>query len=419
MASFTSLLCGTKHDSERIQSVRILTQLKAKKRFLAEVKNPFLRIRVNHDVYVLPRRRKLNNVLRAPLRVKVSVEPKQLQFNKVGEEKIFQMTLCPKSVNALGYIFAKLNSGLGKEQMKTRSSSSAALVPFVKSPAGQSREALLQIVDPTSSSRKLLPGWTIVKRPRSSSTSRKGSVDTYFIEPGTGREFPSLESVQRYLVGEVHDRRLTRTGQFFNERTRLYEESRTKQDRRRSEYASKGFRLPKGWIVEEFPRLNSYHIDKFYVERKTGYRFRSLVSVERYLKDPGKRADKKPMLIEYHRPRSKGFSLPDGWIVEGKPRSNSSHIDKTYIEPGTGNKFRSLAAVERYLNGTDDSVNSMVPSGRLLTVVVDENPPEKVKWVLNGPGGNMFSAHVSGSVVSSSVKQTWSEAFVSLIQDRF
>ncbi|WZZ21692.1 hypothetical protein YC2023_123079 [Brassica napus] len=327
--------------------------------------------------------------------------------------------------------------------MKTRSSSSAALVPFVRSPAVHGREALLQIVDPTSSSRKLLPGWTIVKRPRSSSTSRKGSVDTYFVEPGTGREFPSLESVQRHLVGEVHDRRLTLTGHFSNERTRVYKESRTKQDRRRSEYASKGFRLPKGWIVEEFPRLNSYHIDKFYVERKTGYRFRSLVSVERYLKDPGKLADKQPMRLEYNRGRSRDFSLPDGWIVEGKPRSNSSQIDKTYIELGTGNKFRSLAAVERYLNGTDDSVNSMVPSGRLSryyepglmvfffqilanpnrtgfqTVVVDENPPEKVKWVLNGPGGNMFSAHVSGSVVSSSVKQTWSEAFVSLIQDRF
>lgn len=73
---------------------------------------------------------------------------------------------------------------------------------------------------------------------------------------------------------------------------------------------------------------------QFYVERKTGYRFRSLVSVERYLKDPGKRADKKPMLIEYHRPRSKGFSLPDGWIVEGKPRSNSSHIDKVHTSVG-------------------------------------------------------------------------------------
>ncbi|CAH8297308.1 unnamed protein product [Eruca vesicaria subsp. sativa] len=329
--------------------------------------------------------------------------------------------------------------------MKTRSSSEAALVPFVKSPAGHGREALLQIVDPTSSHRKLLPGWTIVKRPRSSSASRKGSVDTYFIEPGTGREFPSLESVQRHLVGEVHDRRLTRTGHFSNERTRVYEKSRTKQDRGRLEYASKGFRLPKGWTVEEFPRSNSGCIDKYYVERKTGKRFRSLVSVERYLKDPGKRADEQPKLYEYHRGRPRDFSLPDGWIVEAKPRRSSGHIDKvhtsvglvifglrvmvqllvmfvclqSYIEPGTGNKFRSLAAVERYLTGTVDSVNSMVPSGRLSTVVVDENTPERVKWVLNGPGGNMFSAHVSGSVVSSSVKQTWSEAFVSLIQDRF
>ena len=32
------------------------------------------------------------------------------------------------------------------------------------------------------------------------------------------------------------------------------------QDRR--SYASKGFHLPKGWTVEEFPRRNSYHIDK-------------------------------------------------------------------------------------------------------------------------------------------------------------
>ncbi|KAJ4875117.1 Methyl-CpG-binding domain-containing protein 7 [Raphanus sativus] len=285
--------------------------------------------------------------------------------------------------------------------MKTRSSSSAALVPFVKSPVVHGREALLQIVDPTSSCRKLLPGWTIVKRSRSSSTSRKGSVDTYFVEPGTGREFPSLESVQRHLVGEVHDRRLTRTGHSFSERTRVYEKSITTQDHRRIEYASKGFRLPKGWTVEEFPRLNSYQIDKCYIERKTGNRFRSLVSVERYLKDPGKLADKQPMRIEYG--RSRDFSLPNGWIVEGKPRSNSSQIDKTYIEPGTGNKFRSLAAVERYLNGANDSVNSMVPSGRLSAVVIDEKPPEKVNWVLNGPGGNMFSAHVSGSVVPSSV----------------
>ena len=52
------------------------------------------------------------------------------------------------------------------------------------------------------------------------------------------------------------------------------------------------------------------------------------------MKDLGKRADKKPMIIEHHRPRSKGFSLPDGWIVEGKPRSNSSQIDKVHTSVG-------------------------------------------------------------------------------------
>lgn len=51
-------------------------------------------------------------------------------------------------------------------------------------------------------------------------------------------------------------------------------------------------------------------------------------------------------------------------------------------------------------------------------MVIDPNPPEKVKWVLTGPEGDMFSANVMGSDVSSSVKQTWSETFVSLIQDR-
>ena len=52
------------------------------------------------------------------------------------------------------------------------------------------------------------------------------------------------------------------------------------------------------------------------------------------------------------------------------------------------------------------------------SVDIDPNPPEKVKWVLTGPSGNMFSAHVSGSDVSSSVQKTWSEAFVSLLQER-
>ncbi|CAF2120948.1 hypothetical protein BRARA_C01071 [Brassica rapa] len=250
--------------------------------------------------------------------------------------------------------------------MKTRSSSSGDLVP-----AGNSRESQLQIVDLTSSRRKSLHG---LNRPRPSSRRSKGGVD----------------------------------------------------DSDRRSYASKGFHLPKGWTVEEFPRRNSYHIDKFYVERKTGKRFRSLVSVERYLKQSGNRTDQQQVVLLQHHPvPSKDFNLPDGWIVEEKPRRNSGRIDRFYTEPGTGKKFRSLPAVETYLNGTVDSVDSgqlsilANPDGiGFESVDIDPNPPEKVKWVLTGPSGNMFSAHVSGSDVSSSVQKTWSEAFVSLLQER-
>lgn len=193
---------------------------------------------------------------------------------------------------------------------------------------------------------------------------------------------------------------------------------------------------------------------QFYVERKTGKRFRSLVSVERYLNESGKRNDyqhqQQLVLLQqqHNRVPSKDFNLPDGWIVEEKPRKNSGRIDRVhfthlplwfifglcliskplaavclqfYIEPGTGKKFRSLPAVETYLNG------GTVDSGQILanpdgtgfeSVDIDPNPPEKVKWVLTGPVGSMFSAHVSGSDVSSSLQKTWSEAFVSLIQER-
>ncbi|XP_024012173.1 methyl-CpG-binding domain-containing protein 7 isoform X2 [Eutrema salsugineum] len=275
--------------------------------------------------------------------------------------------------------------------MQTRSSSSASasLIPFDTFPAGHgrlSRETQLQIVDPTLSRRKLFPGWTVVNRPGSSSPrSSNGSVDT---------------------------------------------------NHRSVEYASKGFRLPRGWTVEEVPRKNAYHIDKYYTERKTGKRFRSLVSVERYLQESRNCTDQQLMVLQSHRGLSKGFSLPEGWIVEEKPRRYSSHIDRSYIEPVTGKKFRSLPAVERYLravgSGRVDSasmVGSLLHSEMLLllanrngtgfqTEVLDPNPPGRVKWIFTGPGGNKFSAHVNGSDVSGSVKQTWSEAFVSLIHDR-
>nr|XP_027087704.1 methyl-CpG-binding domain-containing protein 7-like isoform X1 [Coffea arabica] len=47
------------------------------------------------------------------------------------------------------------------------------------------------------------------------------------------------------------------------------------------------------------------------------------------------------------------FQLPNGWGVQEVPRSNTSRVDKYYYEPGTGLKFRSLRAVERYVNGEE------------------------------------------------------------------
>ncbi|KAF8054515.1 hypothetical protein N665_1327s0001, partial [Sinapis alba] len=196
--------------------------------------------------------------------------------------------------------------------MQTRLSDD--LVPLVKFPARHRREPQLYIVDPTSS-------------------RRKGSVeDTCFNERGTGREISSLVSLQRHLVGDVDARRLSRS-------TKFYEKCRTKQDHR---CASKDFLLPKGWTVEEIHRRNSSHIDKYYTEQKSGKRFRSLVSAERYLNSVGNGTV--ALVSEVH----------------------SEQVPLLSIWNGIG----------------------------FETVVIDPNPPEKVKWVLRGPGGDMFSAHV-------------------------
>lgn len=44
--------------------------------------------------------------------------------------------------------------------------------------------------------------------------------------------------------------------------------------------------------------------------------------------------------------------------------------------------------------------------------------PPKIKWVFNGSRGNVWSPSASGSLVQESVKQKWSEAFASYIQER-
>ncbi|KAG2311027.1 hypothetical protein Bca52824_022584 [Brassica carinata] len=145
--------------------------------------------------------------------------------------------------------------------MQTRPSED--LVPLVKFPARHRREPQLYIVDPTSS-------------------RRKRRVDTCFSEPRTGREITALASVQRHLVGDVNQRRLSRSPKF-------YEKRRTEQDHR---LASKDFRLPKGWTVEGIQRRDASQIDKVLMREES---FVSITlskkqesgSVERYLNSNG------------------------------------------------------------------------------------------------------------------------------------
>ncbi|KAL5581068.1 hypothetical protein UlMin_013510 [Ulmus minor] len=238
------------------------------------------------------------------------------------------------------------------------------------------------------------------------------------------------------------------------------------------------FRLSDDWLVEEVPRRASSrgnHLDKYYHEQSTGRRFRSLVAVKRYLSNkdtdmsttPGT-GSQEMQLLPYSPRSSSSFTLPDDWNVEEKQRSNinySNTVDKTYIEPGTGNRFRSLRAVERYLTGTIEdttplklssasgSRNKNVICAMCSAKIAKENSPSKestrplkhsgageetkseeelegtmtnfnsrrppmINWVLSGPGGgHTWSPFMDKIKVPESVQKKWSEIFISSVHD--
>ncbi|KAF3453825.1 hypothetical protein FNV43_RR04266 [Rhamnella rubrinervis] len=251
------------------------------------------------------------------------------------------------------------------------------------------------------------------------------------------------------------------------------------------------FRLPDDWSVVVKPRgtsaISSGRVDKYYYEPGTGQMFRSLIAVQKYLRE-GKRdtptattkklraVDKFSMqIMPYTISRTSTFTLPDGWIIEGKRRTNKNYsgiIDKYYIEPGTGQRFRSLRAVERYLSEASEdamplkalkhahklnvSLRSCPQKKNVSLKVANEYPteakeftskvktvkpfdhsrplkhsgkgdrvsvadfscrPSKINWVLAGPGGNMWSPFMGESMVPESVKQKWSETFISSIHE--
>ncbi|XVF68701.1 hypothetical protein PTKIN_Ptkin11bG0022500 [Pterospermum kingtungense] len=229
-------------------------------------------------------------------------------------------------------------------------------------------------------------------------------------------------------------------------------------------------KLPPGWVVEQRPRVNSAahpgRVDRYYYEPKSGRQFRSLTAVQRYLyvemestltTQRVKPGNKNSMQIVPHVFRSgTPFKLPPGWVVEEKPRSNLRYagvVDRVYsclkaclyfrhsvhliwymqfyIEPGTGRRFRSMLAVERYLaemeasagaskHSRDSGSRKKQKSGVEVDPMLDfTTPPAKVKWVHGGPGGSLWNPFMSESVVPEFVQKTWSEMFILSIEDKF
>ncbi|KAL8252592.1 hypothetical protein R6Q59_036285 [Mikania micrantha] len=254
------------------------------------------------------------------------------------------------------------------------------------------------------------------------------------------------------------------------------------------------FKLPKGWSVRKVPRKFGGLTDKYYRDPETGLQFRSLKEVERYISEgvtPSKTRVKRLKYLDdakvenhtnegvtltrtrgkrinYHHvekmldleenkdnryelaivssppsPSSSTFKLPEGWIVKEIPRRSGGSADKYYYELGTGQKFRSLLAVERHITQVEENL----PLSVVLEEIKENNLPlskafklsspikncgsyrswkknvmsrkeknclpSKVNWVIAGSGGDdAWNAYVDQTLVPDSVKQQWGNTFM-------
>ncbi|KAF8094816.1 hypothetical protein N665_0352s0024 [Sinapis alba] len=134
--------------------------------------------------------------------------------------------------------------------------------------------------------------------------------------------------------------------------------------------------------------------------------------------------------------------LPPGWRVEDKVRTSGATagaVDKYYLEPITGRKFRSRTEVLYYLeHGTTPKKGSKKakntgsnpdhlegkgskkssikakeqPPPPLPPLKFDfENAPEKVSWCMENAGDEAWIPFVGDDKVQDSVRRDWGSAF--------
>ncbi|CAN1150377.1 Methyl-CpG-binding domain-containing protein 7 [Linum perenne] len=297
-------------------------------------------------------------------------------------------------------------------------------------------------------------GWLVELRPRSD----RSKFDKYYIEPHTGRRFRSLPDVHRYLK---EDEGYVGTPMAIKSR----------HDQNNMQVVPSAYDdgsqlgLPLGWFVELRPRSDPSKFDKYYIEPQTGRRFRSIPDVQRYLeRDPAT-----PIAIKSRHDQSNmqtvpsafksgsQFNLPCDWLVELRPRSDGSRLDRYYIEPGTGRKFRSLVAAQKQVEEAEELRTGLKASTPMVYTTRNEvtgkvkkfkrladvgetstltqhghssneslvdieetrtvkpshcRSATRIKWVFNGQCDNMWSPSIDGSPVPESEVRGWSEAFV-------
>ncbi|KAE8678913.1 Detected protein of confused Function [Hibiscus syriacus] len=136
--------------------------------------------------------------------------------------------------------------------------------------------------------------------------------------------------------------------------------------------------------------------------------------------------------------------LPPGWLIEDRVRSSGATaglVDKYYVEPSSGRKFRSKKEVLYFLEtgstpykrkkGSDASSSEGLSTGNSLGNKQNKpdkkpkplnfdfvNVPEKVDWLLTDACADYWTAVLGNEPVPESTRQDWAAAFLSLIASK-
>ncbi|KAK7272088.1 hypothetical protein RJT34_28475 [Clitoria ternatea] len=224
--------------------------------------------------------------------------------------------------------------------------------------------------------------WVVEERPRPSNPSH---IDRYYYEPGTGKKFRSLLSVQRHLENEKADYLITERMVSTAENTTCIE-SGTRQD---NVSTKKSARRQDGISKKE---------------SSTRQRFHSLRAVENFLAGENACAATPKSVVKsgtVQRSRS-GRSCQ-------KPAHKYSSYEEANITP---------KGLKHSTQSTNTDSQKKIKLGKVNRASMHNltAPPAKVSWVLSGPGG-FWSPFLDDSSVQESEKLKWSEAFVLSIHD--